>query len=401
MASAYWAFDNNALELYNSSLNGALSGSPSYVTGFNQYGQAISLIRSSTQYVYITPTVLPFNSRSFTIEAWIYPISFSSSTEYGIFGQCQSTSTNLCLYFVVRSNKLYCGFYNNDVQGSTSVTTNQWNHVACTYDSSTMTQKVWLDGNLDGSHSSSDYSGLSGITTIGATFELGSAATFNGYIDNVRYESRAKNSTEIQNDATLQVYYSFDSSSLIDGGSNGINGTAYSGSLSTTTGRVNQAIQFNSGPYISYSYRPFYFLGVSGQSYTMALWAKPTGSYRSQTLVFVGIGGSWCVHFLVTMSSGQLNAVSWMGSSNEVVNGPILTLNTWTHIGYTYSSTNVSEEKQHASSEDTNPIILNKNENQQPKYKHLLEHPFLQHEKELQQTEYATAYLSNRIDILE
>ncbi|CAF1326008.1 unnamed protein product [Rotaria sordida] len=203
-----------------------------------------------------------------------------------------------------------------------------------------MTQKVWLDGNLDGSHSSSDYNGLWGITTIGATFELGSATAFNGYIDNVRYESRAKNSTEIQNDATLQVYYSFDSSSLTDGGPNGINGTAYSGSLSTTTGRVNQAIQFNSGPYISYSYHSFYFLGVSGQSYTMALWAKPTGSYRSQTLVFVGIGGSWCVHFLVCTSSGQLNAVGWMGSSNVIANGPILTLNTWTHIGYTYSSTN-------------------------------------------------------------
>ncbi|CAF4408370.1 unnamed protein product [Rotaria sp. Silwood2] len=339
VANAYWSFDNNALELYNSDLNGALSGSPTYVTGFNQYGKAISLTRSSTQYVYITPTVLPFNSRSFTIEAWIYPISFSSSTEYGIFGQCQSTSTNLCLHFAVRSNKLFCGFYSNDVPGSTTVTTNQWIHVACVYDSTTMTQQVWLDGNLDGSHSASAYSGLWGITTIGATFELGSAAAFNGYIDNVRYESRAKNSTEIKNDATLEAYYSFDGGSLIDGGPNGVNGTAY-GSLSTTTGRVNQAIQFNSAPYISYSYYPFYFLGISGQPYTMALWAKPTGSYTQQTLVFVGRSSGWCVHFLVMMSSGQLNAISWSGSNNVVVNGPILTLNTWTHIGYTYSSTN-------------------------------------------------------------
>ena len=44
---------------------------------------------------------------------------------------------------------------------------------------------------------------------------------------------------------------------------------------------------------------------------------------------------------------------------------------------------------------------LNKDENQRPKYKQLLEHPSLQPAKELQQTEYATAYLSNIIDVLE
>ncbi|CAF4022599.1 unnamed protein product, partial [Rotaria sp. Silwood1] len=336
--SAFWSFDSNALELYNSGLDGALAGIPGYTTSVFGYGAAIYLARSSTQYVYITPKVLPFDSRSFTIEAWIYPISLSSGTEYGIFGQCQSSSYDLCLHFVIRSSVLYCGFFSNDVSGVTTLTSNTWYHVACIYDSITQTQQVWLDGNLDNSRSASAYNGLWGITTIGATFVSGSASSFNGYIDNTRYAGRAKNSTEISNDATLQVYYSFDGGALTDNGPNGINGTAY-GSLSSTTGRVNGALQFSMGSYISYSYNPFYFLGVDGKPHTIAVWVKPTGSYSTQTIFFVGSISYWCVHFLVMQSNGKLYANSWRGAGVSLA-GPILPLNTWTHIGYTYSSTN-------------------------------------------------------------
>ncbi|CAF4326016.1 unnamed protein product, partial [Rotaria sordida] len=38
-------------------------------------------------------------------------------------------------------------------------------------------------------------------------------------------------------------------------------------------------------------------------------------------------------------STGQLVANGWNGGI-VATNGPILPLNTWTHIGYTYSTTN-------------------------------------------------------------
>lgn len=41
---------------------------------------------------------------------------------------------------------------------------------------------------------------------------------------------------------------------------------------------------------------------------------------------------------------------------------------------------------------------LNKDENQRPKYKKLLEHPFVQKTKEIQQAEHITIYLSEIID---
>ncbi|CAF3357781.1 unnamed protein product [Rotaria socialis] len=333
---AFWPLDNNTLELYNG-LNGVLSGTPSYTTSFLGYGAAISLSQASSQYVYISPTVIPLDSRSFTIEAWIYPIGFTAS-DFGIFGQCQATITNRCLHFTSRNIMLYCGFFANDIAGVTTLTMNAWSHVACVYDSTARIQQVWLNGVLDASRSASPYQGLYGATTIGATFSSGVAAGFNGYIDQVRFESRAKNATELLNDATLYVYYSFDGGSLVDNGINGINGTA-SGSVVSTTGRLNGAVQFSSSSYIYYTYPPFYFLGISNQSFSISLWANPTGSYAASTLVYVLQNIGWCVHFIVMNSTGLLSAHLWNGH-DITATGSIIPLNSWTHIGYTYSYSN-------------------------------------------------------------
>ncbi|CAF3320413.1 unnamed protein product [Rotaria socialis] len=311
---AFWPLDNNTLELYNG-LNGVLSGTPSYTTSFLGYGAAISLSQASSQYVYISPTVIPLDSRSFTIEAWIFPTGFTAS-DFGIFGQCQATITNRCLHFTSRNIMLYCGFFANDIAGVTTLTMNAWSHVACVYDSTARIQQVWLNGVLDASRSASPYQGLYGATTIGATFSSGVAAGFNGYIDQVRFESRAKNATELLNDATLYVYYSFDGGSLVDNGINGINGTA-SGSVVSTTGRLNGAVQFSSSSYIYYTYPPFYFLGISNQSFSISLWANPT----------------------VMNSTGLLSAHLWNGH-DITATGSIIPLNSWTHIGYTYSYSN-------------------------------------------------------------
>ncbi|CAF1477293.1 unnamed protein product, partial [Rotaria sordida] len=64
----------------------------------------------------------------------------------------------------------------------------------------------------------------------------------------------------------------------------------------------------------------------------------PTGSLAASTLVFVTVS-TWCVHFVTMRSSGQLTANLWNGGA-IAINGPTFSLNTWVHIGYTYSSSN-------------------------------------------------------------
>ncbi|CAF3071697.1 unnamed protein product [Rotaria sp. Silwood2] len=336
-SSAFWNFDNNALESFNS-YDGVTSGSPSYTTSLLGHGAAISLTSSSAQYVSVSSKQVLFNSTSFTIEAWIYPISLTTS-DHGIFGQCQNTITNMCLHFVSRNLLLYCGFFGNDVSGVTTLTMNQWSHVACVYDITTQTQEVWLNGVLDGTRTSSPYQSSSGMLTIGMTYmPIPNNYYFNGYLDQARYESRAKSATELLYVATLFVHYSFDGGSLLDQGPNGINATS-SGSPAAVIGRLNEALQFSSGAYVYVNYPSFYFLGVANYSFTIALWVAPTGSYSNATILFVNATIGWCVNFLTMTSSGNIIANLWNGGP-VATRGPILPLNTWNHIGFTYSLTN-------------------------------------------------------------
>jgi hypothetical protein len=259
------------------------------------YGNAISFTLTSSQYVSVTVKQILFNSSSFTIEAWIYPINLGSG-DYGLFGQCQTPTTSLCLHFTVRNYALYCGFYANDIAGSTTLSMNQWYHATCLYDTSTSLHQVWLNGVLDGSVSASPYLGTSGATTIGMVgYPVPNNYYFNGYMDQVRYEPRAKSAYELLNDATLSVQYTFDGGSTLDDGPNGINATS-AGTVTTISGRVNQALQFSSGGYLYVTFTSFYFLGVSNYPFTVAVWVKPTGSYATSTILHVAAG--WYVQFI-------------------------------------------------------------------------------------------------------
>ncbi|CAF3026912.1 unnamed protein product [Rotaria sp. Silwood2] len=336
VTEALWPFDNNTIEVYGTGFDGSPVGNPAYTVSLFGFSAAISLLRSSNQYVSIA-SVVPFNSTSFTIEAWIRPFLLTNAY-YGIFGQCEASVKNLCLYFTVKNRKVYCGFYNNDTMGSTPLAMSFWIHVACVYSVATGALQVWVNGVLDRIRLVSPYLGVSGAALIGAISYNSTVYSFNGYIDEVRYTQRAKSAAEILNDATLTLYYSFDGGSTMDNGPNGINASSY-GNVSTVTGVVNEALQFEPVSYLYYTYAnaPLYFLRLGNYDFTIALWAKATGSLAASSLVFIYNG--WCVHFLTTTMCGQLNANIWNGT-NITSYGPILTLDTWTHVGYTYSYPN-------------------------------------------------------------
>jgi hypothetical protein len=325
------------LDLYNN-FNGNAAYGLTYESGYLGYGTGLFLIRSFSEYVTITSRQLLFNSSSFTIEVWIYPISLTTA-DYGLFGQCQSNSTNMCMYFLVRNSKLCCGFHNTDLLGVTTLSMNTWYHVACVYNLATLTQQVYVNGVLDASQSSAPFQGSSGNTTIGVTYVTPPGVNFfNGVMDQMQFVWTAKNSSELLNDATLVAYYSFDNGSLYDSGPNGFNGTV-SGSPTSVTGAVNQALQFTAGAYFAVSYPAFYFLGITGYPFSISLWINPTNASATSTIIFVWIPGGACINFLTMTSNGSVSANLWNGAGKNAL-GPVLPLNSWTHIGYTYSTTN-------------------------------------------------------------
>ena len=281
---------------------------------------------------------------SFTIEAWIYSMT-SYTGDSSIFGQCQcSTCANQCLYFIVRGGHLYAGFIFNDIGGSTALNAAVWYHVAFVYNADTQQQILYVNGIQDAVKSNAiPYQGTTGNIWIGSTSASLSPNYFNGYIDNVKVTTRAKSASEILQDASLIAYYSFDlPSSNADRGPNGLSGSSVN--TAVVVGRVNQAMHFTGVSSYFQAYG-FYQAGYGvnlGQPFSISMWINPLSIVSSAFVQqsTTQTGGS-CLNMIgiysATSLTGQLVAQTY---GYPVIFGPFITINTWTHFSWTYSSTN-------------------------------------------------------------
>jgi hypothetical protein len=142
---AWWPFDGSYLDntgVYNGYPSPNL---PTFVTGY--IGQAASFNASVTQAMY-TPFI-PLNNVSFTVQAWIQPTGYPNPSDHSIVGLCPSQTTDYCLHINIRNQKLYFGFYFNDVPGTTIILLDLWVHTAFVFDISTMQQTIYLNGFQD------------------------------------------------------------------------------------------------------------------------------------------------------------------------------------------------------------------------------------------------------------
>jgi hypothetical protein len=200
-----------------------------------------------------------------------------------------------------------------------------------------------LNGLLENTEISNPYQGTTGYIFIGAINNI-LRSYFTGYIDQVSLMTRTKTAAEILIDATLVCFYSFDSSLYYDSGPLSLSASGLS--ISSSTGRVNTAISFTAAS--------SYFvvggltkLGTIGQVYSISIWIKPT-SVSGGTIIHVSkcsssCGSNWCLAFIGFTSSGEIAIQSWTGvynSSLVALTGPVLSINVWTHIVQTYSSSN-------------------------------------------------------------
>ncbi|CAF1164432.1 unnamed protein product [Rotaria sordida] len=342
-----WSFDNvttDSYGVYNGQLMNSATYSPSSSTmPYLGQGRALSVTAAQNQSFQVSTPFLNLASTSFTIEAWIY--STIVTGDNGIMGQCQCTScSNQCFFFLIRSSKLYVGFTLNDINGLTTMTVNTWYHVAFVYNSVTKQQILYLNGVQDNIKSSSSaYQGTNGTFTIGSAKYYPSTTFFNGYIDNVKIETLAKSATEILTAASLIAYYSFDSPNpTYDNGPNGLNGSSINAGI--VTGRVNQGIQFTGSSSYFQAYG-FYQAGYgvnSNKPFSISMWIS-TSSYSSCAFVQMSTaynGGS-CFNMLGIWSyTGNAAQLVAQGYAWPAIYGPSITLNTWTHVSWTFSLTN-------------------------------------------------------------
>ncbi|CAF3543909.1 unnamed protein product [Rotaria sp. Silwood1] len=355
IVSAYWTFDNTIADSYGA-YNGQLINSAGYTSSTSTsvpyvgHGQALNLVSTSSQSFLVSTSFFNLSYTSFTIEAWIYPTSLTSTVDRGIFGQCQcSACSNQCLYLIIRNSRLYIGFTVNDLSGSTTLSNSNWYHIAFVYNYETRQQILYINGVQDAIKSNAEpYQGKNGSIHIGSTQVYSTTNYFNGYIDNVFLTTKVKSSTEILRDASLMAYYSFDTPSpTIDSGPNGLNGSSTNTVI--VTGRVNQAMSFLGSSSSSY-FRAYGFYQIpqgtiNGKSFSIALWINPStiSSFSIIQTISASSNLYQCENLLGIYSSNGLVGQLFVSSSYNgpsLMTGPFIEHNTWTHISLTYSSSN-------------------------------------------------------------
>ena len=140
-----WTFDgtfNDTTTVYNA--YPYLINSPSFVNGY--IGKAAAFNKTTQQALYTS--YIPLTNVSFTIDAWIQPTVIPTSGDSNIIGLCANSSKDYCLQILIRSQKLYFGFYSDAVTGATNISINKWIHVAFGFNMQTKLQTIYINGIL-------------------------------------------------------------------------------------------------------------------------------------------------------------------------------------------------------------------------------------------------------------
>ena len=142
-------------------------------------------------YVQLTnANLLGLTNTSFTVENWMN-ITFYDGNDETFFGAKGMGE----LHFVVRDQKPYLGFYNNDLPGNTFILTGLWYHITWRYRADIQEQAIFVNGELDTSETGHPPYQSNDTLAFG---RWENSNFLNGYIDEVRIWDTALTQSEIQ-----------------------------------------------------------------------------------------------------------------------------------------------------------------------------------------------------------
>lgn len=155
---AYWNFDDDACctaadvsgNGYNLSLPQVFPYTPTWTTDTPPLAGDVSAITfdgASTDA--FNQTAINLIGKSFSVAMWVKRARIGAET---FFSQGMDAGTDQVLHLGFRaSDAFFCGFYNDDLDTSTTITDTKWHHYTCTFDESSGSRKAYVDGTLVGS----------------------------------------------------------------------------------------------------------------------------------------------------------------------------------------------------------------------------------------------------------
>ena len=161
-------------------------------TGQKKYGTASLLLSTTTDYVEVLSfTDIQFNAASsYTVEAFVYPIT--NNVKQNIFAKGQTTSTSFGA-FIGSDNKLNARHGNTVITSTSTIATNTWTHVAIVRTGSSNNLSLYVNGVLNASAPA-----VSDNIFNTDPFEIGANASdlgLIGYVDELRISNIVRYST--------------------------------------------------------------------------------------------------------------------------------------------------------------------------------------------------------------
>ena len=132
---------------------------------------------------YLSTSFIPINSRSFTIDVWVYPTGFPNPNRtHTIFSLCPQLATQQCVQLFLRYNStsgygttVFSFWENAELKGQAPVRINVWTHLAFVYRITAKQQIIYVNGAYDNSRSSSNgFNGTTDLAYIGNNHNLAS-----------------------------------------------------------------------------------------------------------------------------------------------------------------------------------------------------------------------------------
>ncbi|MBX7041405.1 MAG: hypothetical protein K1X85_00760 [Ignavibacteria bacterium] len=175
-----------------------LLGWQNYAVAYMDWNQACAFAGNSTSYISAPNTASLNITGSITLEAWIYQDDTSPNAK-GIVAKGGALGTTLRYALRLtngRINFLINGATRLITKTSTFIQPDTWTHVSATYNSSTGTHSIYINGVLD---STSTYASAAPASNTDSLFIgiSGNSSPFNGRIDELRIWNRALTAGEV------------------------------------------------------------------------------------------------------------------------------------------------------------------------------------------------------------
>lgn len=141
-------------------------------------------------------TNLPVNHASRTISVWIKPAQVNADNIIFTYG---SGSGNYAYGASFSPTIMYNFSYSSNLAYSTQTFVNNWKHMVYTFDNTTSTAKIYINGSLVNSGAFPAWSTSSGSLFYLGNLFGGSASAFNGAMDDLKIYNRVLSDSEISN----------------------------------------------------------------------------------------------------------------------------------------------------------------------------------------------------------